>query len=207
MDYVEEKVEQVKRTETVRKNKKIVQDVQMKVVSAPKKSVKINPTQSLNETVIIRRRPKVILDAIDNEPLVVEDVIKPTIKAKKTTSKERPVDVNTLIAEHKKENNRVKNFKMPALKSNGGNIIDNYLDDENTTSNPYAKIIAPKKKEKKKEQVFEFSFPEPNETGYDYRDAVHPTEELDEIMLRRLKQDVIDLPEKTRINEYVEITF
>ena len=38
------------------------------------------------------------------------------------------------------------------------------------------------KKEKKKEQLFEFAFPEPNETGYDYRDAVHPTEELDEIM-------------------------
>lgn len=182
MDYVEEKVEQVKKTEAARKNRKIVQDVQMKVVSAPKKSVKVNPTQTLNETVIIRKKPKVILDAIDFDEPVLEKKIKPTIKATKTTSKEKPIDVSSLIAEHKKENNRVKNFKMPTMKTTGGNIIDSYLDDDTNMSNPYAKIIAPKKKEKKKEQLFEFAFPEPNETGYDYRDAVHPTEELDEIM-------------------------
>lgn len=182
MDYVEEKVDQVKKAEEARKTRKIVQDVQMKVVSAPKKSVKVDPTQTLNETVIIRKRPKVILDAIDfDEPVEEQKKVKPTIKAQpKTTSKKKEVDVNTLISEHKKENNRVKNFKMPAMAKGNGNIIDNYLDDD--ASNAYANIIAPKKKERRKEQLFEFAFPEPNETGYDYRDAVHPTEELDEIM-------------------------
>ena len=61
-----------------------------------------------------------------------------------------------------------------------GNIIDSYLDDEQ--SNAYANIINPKKKGKKKPELFEFAFPEPNETGYDYREAIHPKEELDEIM-------------------------
>lgn len=185
MDYVEEKVDQVKKAEEARKTRKIVQDVQMKVVSAPKKKVKVDPTQTLNETVIIRKKPKVMLDVEEYvEP--VQKKVKPTIKSQpKTTTKTRKeIDVNTLVAEHKKENNRVKNFKLPTInKSNSkGNIIDSYLDDDTDMNNPYAKIIAPKKKERKKEQLFEFAFPEPNETGYDYRDAVHPTEELDEIM-------------------------
>ena len=40
--------------------------------------------------------------------------------------------------------------------------------------------------------------------GYKYLDELQ--NRLDEIMLRRLKQDVLDLPEKTRITEYVEMT-
>ena len=41
-------------------------------------------------------------------------------------------------------------------------------------------------------------------TGYRYLDELKA--QLDEIMLRRLKADVLDLPEKTRITEYVEMT-
>lgn len=41
-------------------------------------------------------------------------------------------------------------------------------------------------------------------TGYRYLDELQA--QLDEIMLRRLKKDVLDLPEKTHINEYVEMT-
>lgn len=41
-------------------------------------------------------------------------------------------------------------------------------------------------------------------TGYRYLDELQS--QLDEIMLRRLKSDVLDLPEKTHINEYVEMT-
>lgn len=41
-------------------------------------------------------------------------------------------------------------------------------------------------------------------TGYRYLDELKA--ELDEHMLRRLKNDVLDLPEKTRITEYVEMT-
>lgn len=41
-------------------------------------------------------------------------------------------------------------------------------------------------------------------TGYRYLDELKT--ELDEHMLRRLKNDVLDLPEKTRITEYVEMT-
>lgn len=41
-------------------------------------------------------------------------------------------------------------------------------------------------------------------TGYRYLDELQ--EQLDEIMLRRLKGDVLDLPEKTHITEYVEMT-
>ncbi len=40
--------------------------------------------------------------------------------------------------------------------------------------------------------------------GYQHLDALQ--EQLDEVMLRRLKGDVLDLPEKTYINEYVEMT-
>lgn len=40
--------------------------------------------------------------------------------------------------------------------------------------------------------------------GYRYLDELQ--HKLDTIMLRRLKNDVLDLPEKTRINEYVEMT-
>lgn len=45
--------------------------------------------------------------------------------------------------------------------------------------------------------------------GYEiigYRNLEELQEQLDEIMLRRLKNDVLDLPEKTHINEYVEMT-
>ena len=41
-------------------------------------------------------------------------------------------------------------------------------------------------------------------TGYRYLDELQA--QLDEIMLRRLKKDVLDLPEKTHITEYVEMT-
>ena len=40
--------------------------------------------------------------------------------------------------------------------------------------------------------------------GYRYLDELQT--QLDEIMLRRLKNDVLDLPEKTHITEYVEMT-
>lgn len=40
--------------------------------------------------------------------------------------------------------------------------------------------------------------------GYRYLGELQ--EQLNEIMLRRLKEDVLDLPEKTHINEYVEMT-
>lgn len=40
--------------------------------------------------------------------------------------------------------------------------------------------------------------------GYRYLDELQA--QLDEIMLRRLKKDVLDLPEKTHITEYVEMT-
>ena len=40
--------------------------------------------------------------------------------------------------------------------------------------------------------------------GYRYLDELQS--QLDEIMLRRLKSDVLDLPEKTHITEYVEMT-
>lgn len=40
--------------------------------------------------------------------------------------------------------------------------------------------------------------------GYKYLDELQA--QLDEIMLRRLKNDVLDLPEKTHITEYVEMT-
>lgn len=171
MDYVEEKVDQVAKAEEARKTRKIVQDVQMKVVNTPKRTQKPNQTKELNETVIIKRKPQTTLvAALDREE-------------KRPVKSRTVVDVNSLIAEHKKENNRVKNFNLPKMDSAGlrGNIIDNYLDDDADANNPYAKIIAPRKN-KKKEQLFEFAFPEPNETGYDYKDALHPQEELDEIM-------------------------
>lgn len=41
-------------------------------------------------------------------------------------------------------------------------------------------------------------------TGYRYLDELQA--QLNEIMLRRLKNDVLDLPEKTHITEYVEMT-
>ena len=45
--------------------------------------------------------------------------------------------------------------------------------------------------------------------GYEimgYRNLSELQEQLDSIMLRRLKKEVLDLPEKTHINEYVEMT-
>lgn len=45
--------------------------------------------------------------------------------------------------------------------------------------------------------------------GYEimgYRNLDELREQLDSIMLRRLKKEVLDLPEKTHINEYVEMT-
>ena len=45
--------------------------------------------------------------------------------------------------------------------------------------------------------------------GYEvigYKNLDELQAQLDEIMLRRLKKDVLDLPEKTHINEYVEMT-
>ena len=150
----------------------------MKVVNAPKRSTKQNQTKELNETVIIKRKPQPTLILPAEEKVEIEDrPVKQTVKHKNV------VDVNSLVAEHRKDNNRVKNFNLPKMDNAGlrGNIIDNYLGADADASNPYAKIIAPRK-QKRKEQLFEYAFPEPNETGYDYKDALHPQEELDEIM-------------------------
>lgn len=160
MDYVEEKVEEVAKEE--KKRRRVIQDVEMKVVSKPKKTTTVvQPTQKLNEEVIIRRVEK----------------SKPEPKPEKKSYNK--VNINDLVDVHRKENDRLVKFNLPKF-DNESNTIDKYMSDldDNTA---YAKIISSPKK-KKKEQLFEFAFPEPNETGYDYKDALHPKEELDEIM-------------------------
>ncbi len=183
MDYVEEKVGQIKRNEQEKKARKVIEDVQMKVVQAPKKvQNEIKPTEKLNEAVVLKKKVQKStfssLDDVENETRT--KVQKSATKTSKPSFKE--VDINSLIESHKKENNRLKNFKIPSInkKPLEGNIIDKYLNSDDDENNPYAKVIANKKR--KKEQLFEFAFPEPNETGYDYKDALHPKEELDEIM-------------------------
>lgn len=90
------------------------------------------------------------------------------------------VDINSLVEEHRKENNRLTKFSIPAInKKLGENIIDKFLEEDD--NNPYAKIIT-SKKNKKKDEVFNFAYPEPNDSGYDYREALNPSEDLDEIM-------------------------
>lgn len=178
MDYVEEKVGQIKRNEEEKRTRKVIQDVQMKVVSTPNKKVQneVKPTEKLNETVIIKK--KVSKEPIKKEP---QKVLTNKVEQKQKVTYKK-VDVNNLAESHNKQNNRLKDFKIPSInkKQTDGNIIDKYLNADDDENNPYAKVIANKKK--KKEQLFEFAFPEPNETGYDYKDALHPKEELDEIM-------------------------
>lgn len=91
-------------------------------------------------------------------------------------------DMDRVLKEHNKENDRVKSIggrlqSLTRKMAMGHTMAQSYLDsDIEDNNNAYAKNFAPRKKE------INFAYPEPNESGFDLKDALNPKEDLESIM-------------------------
>lgn len=96
------------------------------------------------------------------------------------------VDMSEALSEHVKENNRIasiggrlQNLNKQVKKVKGDSLAEQFLNSEEVEANAYAKTFQ-KKKAKPKE--LEFAYPEPNESGFDLKEALNPHDNLDTIM-------------------------
>lgn len=97
------------------------------------------------------------------------------------------VDISIIMANHNKEKNRLNTLekKLNKLKKEDEDIIEKYLNSEiedSFSNSIYAKTITRKNITKEDDSPFNYSYPLPNESGFDLKEALNPKEELDEIM-------------------------
>lgn len=87
----------------------------------------------------------------------------------------------TSINERLKKLNLINQTNVKPSKTES--LADKYLNsDDDMHLNAYAKNFAKKKLEKTSSPFNYMQYPEPNETGFDLKDALNPKEDLDEIM-------------------------
>lgn len=87
----------------------------------------------------------------------------------------------TSINERLKKLNLINQTNIKPSKTES--LADKYLNsDDDMHLNAYAKNFAKKKLEKTSSPFNYMQYPEPNETGFDLKDALNPKEDLDEIM-------------------------
>ncbi len=91
-------------------------------------------------------------------------------------------DMDKILREHNKENDRLKSIggrlqNLTRKMAIGHTMAQSYLDsDIEDNNNAYAKNFAPRKKQ------LDFAYPEPNESGFDLKEALNPKEDLESIM-------------------------
>ena len=98
----------------------------------------------------------------------------------------KAVRVSEIMPEHnKKQNRRARVFqslnKLKEERTNDGSYLHTDFEKQFEGS-VYAKTITKKLGLNKKESPLEYSYPTPNESGFDLKEALNPKEELDEIM-------------------------
>lgn len=95
------------------------------------------------------------------------------------------IDISSIMANHNKKN-RIKEIESKIIKlKKHEDVIESYLnsDIEDSFSNSvYAKTITRKNISKEDDSIFNYPYPEPNESGFDLKEALNPKEDLDEIM-------------------------
>lgn len=98
----------------------------------------------------------------------------------------KKVDMSEALSEHVKENNRIasiggrlQSLNKQVKKVKGDSLAEQFLNSEDVEANAYAKTFQ-KKKEKPKQ--LDFAYPEPNESGFDLKEALNPRDNLDTIM-------------------------
>ena len=102
--------------------------------------------------------------------------------------KPKPTLPNPVVATHEKEQLRlnVLSNKLKNIKSDGQDLVDSYLNselDDSFANTAYAKSITQAKNTANvTNSPFAYEYPQPNESGFDFKEALNPTEDLDEIM-------------------------
>ncbi len=103
-------------------------------------------------------------------------------------------DSDEFLVSHDKENNRLasigvklNNILNKSKKTKEEvNYVDEFLNSSDTDevfgSSRYAKKIVRKRKTAADVNPFNFEFPEPNESGFDFKEALNPKDDLDTIM-------------------------
>ena len=96
------------------------------------------------------------------------------------------VDMTEIMAEHIKENNRIasiggrlQNLNQQVKKVKCSNLADEFLNSDDEINNAYAKTFEKKRKTPKE---LDFAYPEPNESGFDLKEALNPHDNLETIM-------------------------
>lgn len=106
--------------------------------------------------------------------------------AQKPKQSIQKVDMSEALSEHVKENNRIasiggrlQSLNKQVKKVKGDSLAEQFLNSEDVEASAYAKTFQ-KKKAKPKE--FDFQYPEPNESGFDLKEALNPHDNLETIM-------------------------
>ena len=118
---------------------------------------------------------------------VKKDAVKPEKVAKPEPSKVKTEDKPKISMSAINERLKKLNFltKEPAIRpKRTESMAEKYLNsDEELKLNAYSKNFAKRKLEKNNNLPFDYmQYPEPNESGFDLKDALNPKEDLDEIM-------------------------
>lgn len=149
---------------------------------------------SAPQNVVVQKRTKTTAPRVTVTPKTPESKptpVKTTTRTKTTTvksenkqSNEQPKSYSSIssINERLKRLNLIsRTSPVPSVKKNES-LADKFLNsDEDIKLNAYSKNFTKKKLEKNNPFMF-VEYPEPNESGFDLKDALNPKEDLDEIM-------------------------
>lgn len=112
--------------------------------------------------------------------------MKSTAKQPQTSASIKRIDMSEALSEHVKENNRIASIggRLQSLNKQvnrvkGDSLAEQFLNSEDVEASAYAKTFQKKKTTPKE---FDFQYPEPNESGFDLKEALNPRDNLDTIM-------------------------
>ncbi len=140
------------------------------------------PKAEANETKKVKAAQKVQAKPEPKPEIKVETVEKqPEIKK---APEAKSYSTITSINERLKHLNLISKNAIPTQKPvKHQSLAEKYLNsDDDLEQNAYSKNFTKKKLEKGKSPFNYMEYPEPNESGFDLKDALNPKEDLDEIM-------------------------
>lgn len=164
-----EKPEKVEKPEKLEKPEKVEKSEKSEKIATQKASKveikKPETTQSKFETPVAPLKPEVAKQE-------VKEAVQPNKSYSTITSINERLQRLNLIS----KNTNLKTKKNESL-------AEKYLNsDEDVKLNAYSKNFAKRKLEKTNSPFDFMQYPEPNESGFDLKDALNPKEDLDEIM-------------------------
>ena len=196
MDYVvnskpisiaQPKKQKAKVQETAKKEETVAEKEETKVTEKPTKKEKVAEKPAA-------KKSKPVKKEVENKEVKPETKVEPKVD----TVEEKPVQAETQPAEVKKPEPSAKGLSaLDAISkrlsmlnkktTSSDSMAEKYLNsDDDLKINAYAKNFTKKKLEKKSTNSADpfnyMEYPEPNESGFDLKDALNPKEDLDEIM-------------------------